>query len=172
MLGRMRLAVAALSFSAAGLVALVTEEHWSGTAVIPTKNDRPTVGFGSTFREDGSPVQLGDTIDPPKAVARSYGHIAKDEAGLKRCVTGELSQVEYDILVKFTYQYGVAATCNSAMVRHINAGRYAQACKSYPLYKMSGGYDCSTLVNGQPNKRCWGVWQRNLERQAQCLAAQ
>ena len=167
-----RVIVAALTFSAAGFVALVGEESFVGKATIPTKNDRCTNGFGSTFKEDGSPVQCGEVITPGQAVKRSQIHIAKSETKLKRCVTGAMSQAEYDILVKFSYQYGEAATCNSSIVKNINAGNYAQACQGYPLYKFSGGYDCSTLINGEPNRRCYGVWTRALERQADCLAVQ
>ena len=163
-----RIAFAALTLSAAGFAGLVLEESYTDRAVVPTKGDRPTVGFGSTFRDDGTPVQMGDTITPAKAIARSVAHIAKDESGLKRCVTGALSQPEYDILLKFSYQYGVAATCKSSMVRHINAGQYEQACEGYLLYKKSAGYDCS--IPG--NRICGGVWTRNLERREQCLAAQ
>jgi lysozyme len=139
-----------------------------GTAEVPTKNDRCTVGFGSTFKEDGSPVQCGETITPVQAVKRSLSHIAKDETQLKSCVTAPLSQKEYDILVNFSYQYGTAATCKSSMVKNINAGNYAQACEGYTLYKMSGGFDCS--IPG--NKVCSGVWTRNLNRKADCMAAQ
>ena len=163
-----RIAFAALTLSAAGFAGLVLEESYTSSAVVPTKGDRPTVGFGSTFRDDGSPVQMGDTITPARAVARSVAHTAKDESGLRKCVTGAMSQVEYDILVKFSYQYGVAATCNSSMVRNVNAGNYAQACEGYTLYRFSAGYDCST----PGNRVCGGVWTRNLERREQCLAAQ
>lgn len=163
-----RIMVAALSLSAAGYGGIVLHESYTERAIIPTINDRPTVGFGSTFNADGSPVRMGDKIDPPRAVRLSIAHIAKDEAGLKKCLSGELHQTEYDILVDFAYQYGVAATCNSSMVRNINAGNYEAACRAYTLYKFSGGYDCS--VPG--NRTCPGVWARNLERQAKCLEAQ
>jgi lysozyme len=165
---RLRIAVSALSLSAAGFVALIGSEGWAPTAMIPTKNDRPTVGFGSTFRDDGTPVKLGDTIQPVQAVRRSAAHIAKDEMGLKRCVTGELTQGEYDTLVDFAYQYGVAATCSSSMVRRINAGQHQQACEAYALYKFSGGFDCST----PGNRVCPGVWRRNQERKDKCLESQ
>ena len=163
-----RLSVSVLSLSAVAFAGLVLHEDYTDRAVIPTKNDRWTVGFGSTFRDDGTPVQPGDTITPPRAIARSLAHIAKDEAGLKRCITAPLNQVEYDTLVNFAYQYGVQATCNSSMVRHANAGRYAQACEAYTLYKYSGGFDCS--IPG--NRVCGGVWARNLERKAKCMEAQ
>lgn len=163
-----RIAVAGLSLSAAGFVAMVQHEGWAPSAMVPTKNDRPTVGFGSTFRDDGTPVQMGDRIDPVSAVKRSAAHIAKDETQLKRCVTGLLTQGEYDTLVDFAYQYGTATTCRSSMVRHINAGNYAQSCQAYTLYKFSGGFDCS--IPG--NRVCAGVWTRNLERRDKCMGAQ
>ena len=163
-----RIAIAGLSFSAAAFVGLVTHESYTDTAVIPTKNDRPTVGFGSTFRDDGTPVKMGDTITPVQAVKRAQSHIAKGEAKLKRCVTGALYQAEYDILMGFDYQYGTTATCNSSMVKEINAGNYIEACNAYTKYRYSGGFDCS--IPG--NRVCSGVWKRNLDRQARCLAAQ
>lgn len=163
-----RLTIGLLTLSAAALVGILSEESYTTAAVIPTKNDRPTVGFGSTFRDDGSPVRLGDTITPVQAVKRTYAHISNSETQLKRCVSAEVSQVEYDLLIDFAYQYGEAATCKSAMVRGINSGQYAQACKGYTLYKWSGGFDCS--IPG--NRVCAGVWKRNLERQTKCLAAQ
>lgn len=171
-MNRVRVVIAALSFSAAGFAGIAIQEGFTDKAVVPTKNDRPTVGLGSTFRDDGTPVQMGDTITPVAAIVRSIAHIQKDEAGLKRCVTAPLSQVEYDLLVDHAYQYGVATTCRSSMVLYANAGRYREACDAYLLYKRSGGYDCSTLVNGKPNRRCWGVWARSLERSEKCHAAQ
>lgn len=162
-----RLFVGSLAFSAAGYGALVAREGYTDTAVIPVKNDRPTVGFGSTFTETGAPVKMGDKITAPKAIARSLAHIAKDEVGIKRCIHVPLSQVEYDKLVDFTYQFGPAVTCKSGMVKHYNAGNYAQACEVYPQYKYSGGYDCST----PGNKICSDVYQRGLDRRDACRAA-
>lgn len=49
-----RIAIGALALSAAGPVGLITHESYTGTAIVPVAGDRPTVGFGSTFRDDGS----------------------------------------------------------------------------------------------------------------------
>lgn len=163
-----RVAVGALSLSALAFIGLTSEEGFTDKAVIPTRGDRPTVGLGSTYRDDGTPVRMGDTITVPQAIKRSYSHITKDESRLRQCVTAPLSQVEYDTLVNFSYQYGVAATCASGMVRHANAGRYAQACGVYLEYRYSAGYDCST----PGNKVCSGVWARSQARYAACLEAQ
>lgn len=163
-----RLAVSLMGLSAAGLVGLVAHEGYTDKAVFPTQGDRPTVGFGSTFRDDGSPVRRGDIITPQQAFARTLAHIQKDERGIKACVTAPLHQAEYDTMVDFSYQYGVKALCGSSIVSNANAGRYADSCKSYLLYKLAAGYDCST----PGNKRCSGVWKRSQERHAACMTAQ
>lgn len=160
--------VAALSVSAALLVGLVAHEGYTDRAVIPVEGDRPTYGFGSTFKVDGTPVQMGDRTNPVEAIQRSLAHIQKDENGLKRCVTAPLSQTEYDLMVDFSYQYGVARLCNSSMVKLANAGDYEGSCRGYLQYRKVAGYDCST----PGNKRCWGVWERSKGRYEKCMGAQ
>jgi GH24 family phage-related lysozyme (muramidase) len=159
-----RIAIAALSLSAAGFVGLISHEGFTDRAIIPVKGDRPTVGFGSTFRDDGTPVQMGDTITAPRAVQRSFNHISKDESRLKQCVSAPLHQHEYDTLVDHAYQYGAAATCRSTVVRLTNQGKYAEACQAYLSWKFVAGRDCSVRSNG-----CYGVWLRSQERAKKCM---
>lgn len=162
-----RIVIAALSLSAAGFVGLVGHEGYTDRAVVPVKGDRPTVGFGSTFRDDGTPVQMGDTITAPQAVKRSFNHIAKDESRLKQCVKVPLTQYEYDTLVNHAYQYGSAATCASEVVRLTNLERYAEACQAYLNWKRAAGRDCSIRSND-----CYGVWLRSQERVQKCMGPQ
>jgi GH24 family phage-related lysozyme (muramidase) len=164
---KVRIGVASLALSAAGLVALVGEESYTSTAVIPVKGDVPTVGFGSTVREDGSKVQMGDSITPQKAVKRTMLHIQKDESTLKNCIRMPLTPGEYDILVKFSYQYGAYTTCKSGMVKNINAGKYAEACAVYLEYNKVAGRDCRIREN-----KCYGVITRNQARYDDCMAEQ
>lgn len=161
-----RTVIGALALSAAGLLAIVSHEGFTDKAVVPIPGDRPTMGFGSTFKEDGSPVKMGDTTTPQKALRMSIAHIAKDESVLRACVTGAMSQAEYDILVDFTYWFG-PATCKTELVQHINAGRYADQCAAYLRYRRAAGKDCS-----DPANRCRGVWLRAQERNKKCLEAQ
>lgn len=160
--------VIALSASAALLVSLIVSEGYTDKAVIPVQGDVPTYGFGMTYRPDGTPVQIGDKTNPVEAIQRSLSHIQKDEVGIKKCVTAPISQVEYDLMVDFAYQYGVPTLCRSSIVKKANAGDYVGSCKSYLQYKRVNGYDCST----PGNKRCWGVWKRSVERYNDCMEAQ
>lgn len=164
-----RTAIGALGLSAAAFVALISHEGYTDKAVIPVAGDRPTVGFGSTFREDGSPVQMGDTTTPPKALRLAVSHIAKDEMQLKRCVTAPMHLAEWDVLVDFAYWRGSGGACRSDVVKHINAGRYADSCAAYLNLdsRRAAGKDCA-----DPANKCRGVWLRAQERNRKCMEAQ
>lgn len=164
-----RIAIVSLALSAAGLVGLVNHEGFTSVAMIPTKGDVPTLGFGSTTREDGSRVRMGDTTTPQKALARTLSYLQVDEADMKQTLTGvSLHQAEYDVYIDWRYQYGAPAWRNSSMLRELRSGNYAGACQSLLKYKYSAGYDCST----PGNKVCSGVWARQLKRHAACMEAQ
>lgn len=165
----MRLAAAVLSLSAAGFGGLVAYENFTSQAIIPIPGDRPTYGFGGTFKADGSPVKMGDTITPPAAVRLAISHIAKDETVLRKCVTAPMSQAEWDILVDFSYWRGAHGACRSDVVRYTNAGQYADACAAYLNLdsRRAAGKDCAIKAN-----RCRGVWLRAQERNKKCMEAQ
>lgn len=168
-----RIVVAALALSAAGLVGIVTREGYTEQAIIPTKGDVPTAGFGSTVRADGTRVRMGDRLDPVRALYTAHAHIARDEAAFRASLPGvALTQGEYDLYLDFTYQYGIGNWRGSPMRSQLLAGNYGAACDALLRYRFAAGYDCSTVINGQPNRRCWGVWTRQQERHAKCLAEQ
>lgn len=163
-----RIPIYLLSLSAAGLIAIWNQEGYTDKAVIPTPGDVPTIGYGSTIKEDGLPVQMGDTITPTQAAKRSYTHIQKDEVWLKKCVTAELYQWEYDALVDHAYQYGLSKTCSSTIVKEANKGNYEASCQAHLNWKKSQGRDCSLPENWGP-KGCKGVWERAKWRYNKCL---
>lgn len=168
-MNKQRTAIGALVLSAAGLIGLVAHEGYTDKAIIPVPGDRPTMGYGSTFKEDGSPVKMGDTTTPQKALRMTMAHIAKDEKRLRQCVTGELSQKEYDILIDFSYWRGAAGTCRSDVVKYINQGNYVASCEAYLNLdsRKAAGKDCK-----QPESGCRGVWVRAEKRYKDCREAQ
>ena len=118
-----RRALAALSLSGMGLVAIVMNEGYNSTAYIPVKGDVPTIGFGST-----KGVKLGDRTTPQDALKRALTDINQFEGALKQCVKVPLTQGEYDAYISLSYNIGSFAFCNSTLVKRLNAGRYEDAC--------------------------------------------
>lgn len=162
-----RIAVAVLTLSASAFVGMATSEGYAERATIPTQGDVPTLGLGSTTHADGRAVRLGDTTTPVKAMQRTLLYVQADEADMRRTLEGvALHQAEYDVYMDWRYQFGATAWRNSSMLRDLRSGAYEAACNDLLKYKFSAGYDCST----PGNTRCRGVWTRQLERHAQCMA--
>lgn len=162
-MSRARIAIAALTLSAAGFVGILTREGYTDRAVIPVPGDPPTNGFGTT---EG--VKMGDTTTPVKAVQRALSDSSKYEGALKRCVKAPLHQGEYDVYVDLSYNIGPGAFCNSTIVKRLNAGDYAGACEAILLFKYVRKFDCTT----PGNKICAGVWKDRLRSYTACKAAQ
>ena len=166
---RQRIAVTALSLSGAGFAAWQASEGYTPVAVIPTKGDVPTIGHGSTRYEDGQPVRMSDTITPARAEVLARNLNSQAEEQFAASLPGvKLYQDEFDIYMDFVGQYGIGTWLKGSPRRDLLAGNYAQACNDLLKYRFAAGFDCST----PGNKRCAGVWTRQLERHAKCMAAQ
>lgn len=169
-----RIIVAMLTLSAAGFLGIVGDEWFTGSAVIPVPGDPPTIGFGSTKYEDGSPVKMGDKITPPRALIVAKAHTDKDEERFRASLPGVLlHQSEYDLYLNFVYQYGAGNWAESSMRRDLLAGNYEQACHDLLKYRNVRKADCSDPKNWNgKGADCHGVWTRQQARHAQCMAAQ
>lgn len=162
-----RVIASALTLSSAALVAWFGAEGFSAVPYIPTKGDVPTIGHGSTYYEDGRKVTMHDAPISRKRAEQLAANLL--DANYATCVRNSLgqakvTQVEFDVAVDFAGQYGCSNWRNSSMLKGYKAGSYKQACDAYLRYKYVAGYDCST----PGNKRCAGVWTRQLKRHSQC----
>lgn len=160
-----RTIIASLALSATGLIGIAINEGYTDRAIIPTRGDVPTLGFGTTTRPDGSPVQMGDRTTPVEALQRKARDLQMFEGALKTCVKVPLYQHEYDAYVDHAYNIGTGAFCSSTIVRRLNAGDYKGACDAILMWKRVGQQDCS--IPG--NRICWGLWQRRLATHQKCL---
>lgn len=67
--------------------------------------------------------------------------------------------------IDMSYNTGVYGFKNSTQKKHLMQKDYAKAGQAvlawrYITLPNGSKYDCSQLVNGKPNKVCWGVWER------------
>lgn len=157
-----------MTISAGAIIAILAFEGFTDKAIIPVKGDVPTIGYGTTTRPDGSPVQMGDRITEPEARKRAEADIKNVyQAGIKKCLGETLvHQHEFDVLVDMAYQYGVSKICSSGIVRKFKIGEYKAGCDVILQYRYSQGVDCFLPENA---KRCGGIKTRNVERHKRCL---
>jgi lysozyme len=147
-----RKAVASLALSASALVAIVAHEGYRDTAYLDVVNV-PTIGFGTT---EG--VKLGDKIDPVRALGRALNDVQKFEGALKQCVRVPLHQYEYDAYVSLSYNIGPTNFCRSTLVKRLNEGNYAEACRQILRWDYAGGQRVRglTLRREAEYKQCIG----------------
>jgi Phage-related lysozyme (muraminidase) len=165
-----RITVAALSLSFAAAVGIAVHEGYTTDAVIPTKGDVPTYGYGSTVKADGARVRMGERTDPVNALKTMHAHISREEARFRASLAGvHLTQGEYDVYMDWVYQYGMGAWHKPKSPRTwLLQGEHVAACDALLHWRFVGSYDCST----PGNRRCMGVWTRQQARHKACLEAQ
>lgn len=172
-MSKARVAVAALTLSAAGFATWMLNEGFTPAPVIPTKGDRPTIGHGSTRYEDGTPVAMTDPPITRKRAAELARNLnAEEEQRFAASLPGvTLTQGEFDLYIDFVGNFGIGNWRASSMRRHLIAGQYRQACDALLMWRRQGGRDCSLPQNWGP-QGCRGVWTRQQERHAKCIAEQ
>lgn len=108
-------------------------------AFMPTKNDRPTIGYGTTFKPDGTPIKMGDVITPDQAEAYFAHDLKKFEAYINEVVTIELTQNQFDALVSFIYNIGMSAFRQGSVDDKLNARNFDAALATWAQYNKQKG---------------------------------
>ena len=108
---------------------------------------KATIGFGSCFYDDGTPVTLeDDPINEDEAVALLHSTLIQYEEAVDRLVQSELTQGQFDAIVDFTYNVGITAFKNSTMLKLLNKGDYEGAAGEFPKWVKGGGRTLPGLV--------------------------
>ena len=125
--------VAALSLSAAALIGIASYEGFRGKAYDDGVGVQ-TIGFGTT-----QGVKAGDTITVERALIRLGRDADQHAREMSQCITTPLYQHEYDAYASFAYNVGSSAFCKSTLVKKLNSGDYAGACRELLRWNRAGG---------------------------------
>ena len=123
-MSKYRVAAGGLVLSAAALVGIATHEGYVGQAYDDIGGVH-TIGFGET-----KGVMPGQKTDPVRALIQLQASAQDHVRGMVACIKVPISQGEFDAYADFTYNLGVGAFCGSNIVRKLNAGDYAGACRA------------------------------------------
>ena len=132
-----RLSASILALSASALVGIAGWEQYRAEAYLPTPQDVPTVGWGST---DG--VKPGDRTTPDRALVRLLADADRHQQELRACLGDvALYQREWDAYVSWAYNVGTGAACSSTLVRKLkgNPPDYAGACRELLRWDRQAG---------------------------------
>ena len=132
-----RIAITALSLSASALVGIAGWEQYRGEAYLPTPQDVPTLGWGST---EG--VKLGARTTPDRALVRLLADADRHQRELRACIGDvALYQREWDAYISWAYNVGTGAACKSSLVRKLRANPpdYPGACRELLRWDRQAG---------------------------------
>jgi lysozyme len=80
-----------------------------------------TIGYGSTFFENGSKVQQGDKITLDRADKLLLEMVKRFEISVKGLVKSSINDNQLGALTSFAFNVGVGAFSKSTLLRKVNA---------------------------------------------------
>jgi lysozyme len=81
----------------------------------------PTIGFGATFYENGSKVQMGDKITRERADQLLFFQVSLFAGEVRRTVKSNLNDNQLGALVSFCFNVGGGAFSRSTLAKKANA---------------------------------------------------
>lgn len=120
-------------------------------AYMPTPNDKPTIGWGST----GPDIKMGMTWTQEQADARFASDLAKFSAGVERLLPGSppTSQGQFDAMISLAYNIGLANFGSSSVLTNHRAGHYQTAALAFLLWNKQRTPHGLVVLNGLTKRR-------------------
>jgi len=115
---------------------------------LPTPNDVPTIGWGSTHIF-GCKVILKETITQEQAQAQFDLDVATFVAAVNKKVAVPLTQNQFDALVSLVYNIGEANFASSTLLKMLNGNRMKEAKDQFVRWNKQKG----KVLNGLTRRR-------------------
>lgn len=113
-----------------------------------------TICYGETLG-----VKSGDTATPEQCKSQLIAGLLRHNAPFEK-LPRQLPANVHLAALDFCYNVGVGNCTSSTLWRHLQTGRYDEACQQFTRWRYAAGRDCS-----QAGSQCRGVWERRkLER--------
>lgn len=102
---------------------------------------KPTIGLGSTYWEDGTPVKM---TDKPIARERAFQLFAttlkRYEDAVNKAVPRPINQNQFDAMVSLCYNIGTSGFSGSTVAKRVNANPCDQTIRdAFKMWKNAGG---------------------------------
>ena len=128
-----------LSTSSTGINLITSFEGFSAYPY-QDQNGIPTIGYGSTYYQDGTRVTMDDpAISKDQAIAILQSYVKKFERVVNQYVSAELNQNQFDALVDFVYNIGPGNFLSSTLLKLLNQEQYDQIPAQFMRWNKTGG---------------------------------
>lgn len=100
----------------------------------------PTIGYGSTFYEDGKRVTLLDNpIDKIRATALMTFELNQVAATISKYIKVSVTSNQFSALTSFAYNVGVGNFSKSTLLKKINSKDFIGAADQFLVWNKAGG---------------------------------
>lgn len=102
---------------------------------------KATIGYGSTFYEDGSPVKTTDRpITKERALSLFHTTLKRYETQVNKSITRPINQNQFDALVSLCYNIGTNGFAGATVVKKVNANPCDPEIRTWiEAWKNAGG---------------------------------
>lgn len=115
-----------------------------------SKDGKPwTNGWGST----GADIGPGTVWTKEQADARFAKDLARFEIGVSKAVSVDLKQYQFDALVSFAYNVGLANFLSSTLLKMLNEGYYSNSALQFGKWIFNDGKIMKGLVRRREAER-------------------
>lgn len=111
-------------------------------------------------------VKAGDKFTLADCNTRQAKDILRHVDAMIPCIKRDISAKTEAAMIDFGYNLGVAAFCNSTLVRLWNAGNETGAAREILRWTWSGGKDCRTARKANGQLLCAGIPKRRDQEYA------
>ena len=80
-----------------------------------------TIGYGSILYQNNIPVKQGDLISLQQAEVLLEWEVSQKAISAVHAITATISQNQFDSLVSFSYNAGIAALQSSTLLKRVNS---------------------------------------------------
>ncbi len=101
----------------------------------------PTIGYGSTYYEDGTRVRMGDD-----AISKLQAeHMLREQVdsiygfAVNRYVKTDITQNQFDALTSFAYNLGAGNLKASTLLKKVNKSKHKAAAEQFLRWNRAGG---------------------------------
>lgn len=123
------------------LIKILKEEEGYSSKVYKCPAGKWTIGYGSTFWENGKPVKEGEgPIDEARARKLVDAHFEREVyPAIDSLVKVKLTQNQFEAICDLVYNIGAGNFGSSTLLKKLNAKDFEGASKEFPKWNMGGG---------------------------------
>ncbi len=125
---------------------------------------KDSVGVWTICRGHTAGVKAGDHATQEQCDQYFRDDLAQATVQLDSLAKVEIPTGAKVVFVDFIFNVGVGNFQSSTMLKKINSGDFAGACREFSRWTRAGGKNCFDKSNN-----CYGIIIRRLAQQAECL---